>query len=119
MHLSSYEDFISMHLFIGISFGLGAFFFSLCLSEVVLMDGFAKLNIITKKPTSSYHGIIESLGLEGAFKGHLAQLPCNEGHHLQIRCSEPSLVWPYHTESHTPLPPIHFIEMRHVSLANY
>jgi len=30
----------------------------------------------------SFGGIIESLDLEGTFKGHLVQLPCNEqGHH--------------------------------------
>ena len=28
--------------------------------------------------------IIESFGLEGTFKGHLAQPPCNEQGHLQL-----------------------------------
>ena len=32
----------------------------------------------------SYHRIIESLELEGTFKGHLGQIPCNEQGHLQL-----------------------------------
>ena len=31
-----------------------------------------------------FHRIIESFGLEGAFKGHLVQLLCNEQGHLQL-----------------------------------
>jgi len=30
-----------------------------------------------------FHGIIEWFGLEGTFKGHLVQPPCNERGHLQ------------------------------------
>ena len=38
----------------------------------------------TRNKQSQNHRIIESLELEGAFKGHVVQLPFNEQRHLQL-----------------------------------
>ncbi len=42
--------------------------------------------------------IIESLELEGTFKGHLVQLPCNEKGHVQLDQVAQGLIQP-HLES--------------------
>jgi len=34
--------------------------------------------------TTTHHRIIEPLELEGTFKGHLVQLPCNKQGHAQL-----------------------------------
>jgi len=44
--------------------------------------------------TNIYHRITESLELEGTFKGHLVQLPCNEQGHLRLDQVAESLVQP-------------------------
>ena len=44
---------------------------------------------------SWFHRIMEPFELEGTFKGHLVQLPCNEQGHPQLhQGSEPHPVWP-------------------------
>ena len=43
-----------------------------------------------------FHRVVESLGLEGIFKGCLDQLPCNEQGHLQLHQvlrAPSSLIW--------------------------
>jgi len=42
------------------------------------------LVITWAEETELYQWIIESLELEGTFKGHLAQLPCNEEGHPML-----------------------------------
>ena len=41
------------------------------------------------------HRIIQSVKLEGTFKGHLVQLPCNELGHAQLDETAHGLVQPY------------------------
>ena len=47
---------------------------------------------------SGRHRIIESLELEGTFKDHLVQLPCNEQGHPQLDLGVQGLIQP-HLES--------------------
>jgi len=52
------------------------------------------MQICHYKVLSLYYSIIESLELEGTFKCHLVQLPCNEQGHPQLDQVAQSLVQP-------------------------
>lgn len=42
------------------------------------------LGCVSNPFIQSNHGTIEELGLDGTFKGHPVQSPCNEQGHLQL-----------------------------------
>jgi len=59
---------------------------------------------------------IESFELEGTFKGHLGQLPCNEQGHLQLgQLSQPVFVGElFHPLDHFCGPPLDVLQQVHV-----
>lgn len=49
----------------------------------------------TEKNASGSHRIIESVELEGTFKGHLVQLLCNGHRHVQLNKVAQGLIQPH------------------------
>ena len=95
---------------------INAYFLFLLLYMLSYRSQVVCFKIFTAHPNYSTLRILESLELEGTFKGHLVQLPCNELQHPQLDhvaqgltqpCLESLHRWGIHHQSGQPVPVPH------------